>query len=141
MSTPPPVAGPVSTPPPATPRTGDPGPAIETLVARLLVIGTWVAVALVLAGVLAMLATGVDPLVHGARPVFDPGSIPAALLALRPPRFLWAGLLAVLLLPIGRVVVSGIGFLVARDRRLALVSLAVLVVVIVSVVAALGLEG
>ncbi|MEW6225010.1 MAG: DUF1634 domain-containing protein [Chloroflexota bacterium] len=135
----------MSTPPAAVrtgaPRAGDPGTGIETLVARLLVIGTWVAVALVLAGVLAMLATGVDPLVHGERPVFDPAGIPADLLALRPTGFLWAGLLAVLLLPIGRVVVSGVGFLVARDRRLALVSLAVLVVVVVSIVAALGLEG
>lgn len=119
----------------------DPGPAIETLVARLLVLGTWVAVALVVAGVLGMLVTGVDPLEHGARPLFDLGAIPADLLALRPTGFLWAGLVTVLLLPIGRVVVSGIGFLVARDRRLALVSLAVLVVVIVSIAAAIGLEG
>ena len=119
----------------------DPGPAIETLVARLLVIGTWVAVALVLAGVLGMLLTGVDPLEHGERPLFDLGGIPADLLALRPAGFLWAGLVTVLLLPIGLVVVSGIGFLVARDRRLALVSLAVLVVVIVSIAAAIGLEG
>lgn len=131
----------MSTVPPAETGTGDPGPAIETLVARLLVIGTWAAVVLVLAGVLGMLLTGVDPLEHGERPVFDLGRIPADLLALRPTGFLWAGLVTVLLLPIGRVVVSGIGFLVARDRRLALVSLAVLLVVIASIAAAVGLEG
>jgi len=131
----------VSTMPSAAAGSRDPGPAIETLVARLLVIGTWVAVVLVLAGVLGMVLSGVDPLDHGERPVFDPGRVPADLLALRPSGFLWAGLVTVLLLPIGRVVVSGIGFLVARDRRLALVSLAVLVVVGVSIAAAIGLEG
>jgi uncharacterized membrane protein len=126
--------------PPAAAGSRDPGPAIETLVARLLVLGTWAAVGLVLAGVLGMLLTGVDPLDHGERPEFHLGRIPADVLALRPTGFLWAGLVTVLLLPIGRVVVSGIGFLVARDRRLALVSLAVLVVVIVSIAAAVWLE-
>jgi uncharacterized membrane protein len=114
--------------------------AIETLVARLLVIGTWVAVGLVLVGVVGMLLTGVDPLDHATSPAFDLAQIPADLLALRPEGFLWAGLLTVLLLPIGRVVVSGIGFLVARDRLLAGVSLAVLLVVVVSIAAAIGLE-
>jgi len=129
------------TTPAGAPDPRDPGPAIETLVARVLVVGTWAAVALVLAGVLGMLVTGIDPLEHGERPVFDLARIPADLLALRPAGFLWAGFVAVLLLPIGRVVVSGIGFLVSRDRRLALVSLAVLVVVFVSIAAAIGLEG
>lgn len=114
---------------------------IETLVARLLMVGTYVAVALVLAGVVGMLATGVDPLAHGASPAFDPVRIPADLLTLRPQGFLWTGLVVVLLLPIGRVVVSGAGFLAAHDRRLALVSAAVLLVVIASIVASVALEG
>ena len=47
----------------------------------------------------------------------------------------------VVALPLGRVIVSGAGFFAAGDRRLALVSVLVLVVIAVSIVAALGLEG
>lgn len=115
--------------------------AIESTIARLLVVGTYVAIALVLVGVAGMLLTGVDPLAHGMPPGFDLARIPADILALRPEGFLWAGLVTVMALPLGRVTVAGIGFLQAGDRRLALVSLGVLLVVLGSVLAALGLEG
>lgn len=115
--------------------------AIEATISRLLVAGTYLAIALVLVGVVGMLLGGVDPLARGERPAFDLGGIPAAIVALRPEGFLWLGLVAVLALPVGRVIVAGVGFLAARDRRLALVSLAVLLVITASVVAALGLEG
>ena len=127
--------------PTGTTGTQDAAFAIEALVARLLVIGTYVAVALVLAGVFGMLLTGVDPMAHGARPTFDLGRVPGDLLALRPQGFLWTGIVTVMALPIGRVVVAGFGFLAARDRRLALVSLLVLLVVLASIAAALVLGG
>ena len=63
------------------------------------------------------------------------------MLALQPAGFLWAGIVLVIALPIGRVVVAGVGFLAARDRRMALISLLVLLVVLASIVAAIGLEG
>ena len=113
--------------------------AIESTIARLLVVGTYVAIAFVLVGVVGMLLTGVDPLAHGTPPGFDLARIPADILALRPEGFLWAGLVTVMALPLGRVTVAGIGFLRAGDRRLALVSLAVLLVVLGSILAALGL--
>lgn len=115
--------------------------AIEAAIGRLLIGGTYVAIGLVLAGVVGMLMTGVDPLQHGTPPAFELARIPADIVALRPEGFLWAGLVTVLALPIGRVIVSGVGFLAAHDRRLALVSLAVLLVVLASIGAALGLEG
>jgi uncharacterized membrane protein len=115
--------------------------AIESTVARVLVIGTYVAIGLVLVGVLGMLASGVDPLAHGAVPPFDLGAIPSEILAGNPVGFLWAGLVLVLALPIGRVTVAGVGFLAAGDRRLAVVSLLVVLVVLVSIVAAQRLEG
>lgn len=121
--------------------TRDAALSIEAAIGRLLIGGTYVAIGLVLVGVAGMLLTGVDPLVHGTPPGFDLGRIPADVVALRPEGFLWAGLVTVLALPIGRVVVSGVGFLAAHDRRLALVSLAVLLVVLLSIVTALGLEG
>lgn len=123
------------------PRPGvDAAPGIETAIARLLTAGTGLAIGLVLLGVAGMLLTGVDPLSHDAPPAFDPGRIPGDLLALRPEGFLWVGLVVVMALPIGRVMVAGIGFLRVGERRLAAVSLAVLLVVLGSILAALGLE-
>ncbi|MEO5966225.1 MAG: DUF1634 domain-containing protein [Candidatus Limnocylindrales bacterium] len=115
--------------------------AIEATIARLLVLGTYTAIGMVLLGVIGMALTGVDPLGVATAPSFDLGRIPADILALRPEGFLWLGLVLVLALPIGRVVVAGLGFLAARDGRLALVSLLVLLVVTGSILAAMGLEG
>jgi uncharacterized membrane protein len=113
---------------------------MEAAIGRLLVVGTWVAMGLVLVGVLLMLATGVDPLTHGGVPPFELGAIPGQLLALDPLGFLWAGIVLILLLPVGRVVVAGLGFLAARDGRLALISFLVFLVVLLSIATALGLE-
>jgi uncharacterized membrane protein len=121
--------------------TGDVAWRLESTIARLLVAGTYLAMGLILVGVLLMLAAGIDPLAHGGVPPFDLASIPAELAAGNPLGFLWLGLVAVLALPLGRVIVAGVGFLAAHDTRLALVSLAVLLVVLGSVVAAIRLEG
>jgi uncharacterized membrane protein len=115
--------------------------ALESTIARILVIGTYTAIGLVLVGVAGMLLAGVDPLAHGAVPEFDLARVPGQLVALDPQGFLWLGLVLVLGLPIGRVLVAGVGFAAARDARLALVSLAVLLVVTASILAAVGLEG
>jgi uncharacterized membrane protein len=123
------------------PSSSDTAYAMEAAVARLLVVGTWLAMGLVLVGVILMLATGVDPLDHGAVPPFHLAAIPGEILALEPAGFLWAGIVIIIALPIGRVVVSGLGFLAARDLRMAGISLAVLVVVLLSVVTSIALEG
>jgi uncharacterized membrane protein len=121
--------------------TADVARRLESTISRLLVAGTYLAMALILVGVLLMLAAGIDPLAHGGVPPFDLASIPAEIAAGDPLGFLWLGLVAVLALPLGRVLVAGVGFLAARDLRLALVSLAVLLVVVGSIVAAIRLEG
>jgi len=113
---------------------------LESLAARLLTWGTRVAMALILVGVLGMIATGVDP-ITSSFPPFSLAAIPGQLASLQPVGFLWVGLIVLVGLPIGRVVVSGAGFLAAGDRRLALVSALVILVIAVSVIAALGLEG
>ena len=113
---------------------------IESLAARLLTWGTRIALGFVFVGVLGILATGVDPITT-AIPPYSLAAIPGQVLALEPVGFLWAGLTLVVGLPLGRVVVSGAGFLAAGDRRLALISGLVLLVIAVSVVAALGLGG
>ncbi len=112
---------------------------LEALIARLLVAGLWLAMGLVLVGVVLMLTTGTDPFAHGAIPPFDLAQIPSEMLALQPAGFLWAGIVLVIALPIGRVVVAGVGFLAAHDRRMALISLLVLLVVLASIGAAIGL--
>jgi uncharacterized membrane protein len=99
---------------------------------------TPLALALVLVGVVGMFLAGTDP-VRAPQPADALGAIPGQVFALDPEGFLWAGLTLVVALPLGRVIVSGVGFLAAGDRRLALVSVLVLLVVGISVVAALGL--
>ena len=118
----------------------DAAPGLETLIARLLTVGIYVAMGLVLVGVIGMLLQGIDPLGHEPYPPFDLRQIPAQMLALEPAGYLWAGIVLVMCLPLGRVIVAGIGFLRAGDRRLALVSLGVLLVVLASIAAAIGLE-
>jgi uncharacterized membrane protein len=122
------------------PRVNDAAYRLESRISRLLVAGTYLAIGLVLVGVVGMLASGVDPLAL-ATPPFDLRQIPADIAAGNPEGFLWLGLVAVLALPLGRVIVAGVGFLAARDIRLALVSLAVLLVVTGSIIVAVGLEG
>ncbi len=113
---------------------------IETIAARLLTWGTRIALGFVLVGVAGMLLAGVDP-IHAAQPSYSLAAIPGQLMALTPEGFLWTGLTLVVALPLGRVVVAGAGFLAAGDRRLALVSALVLLVIGASVLAALRLEG
>ena len=112
---------------------------LEALIARLLVVGLWLAMGLILVGVALMLATGTDPLDHGAIPPFDLAQIPSEMLALQPAGFLWAGIVLIIALPIGRVMVAGVSFLAVHDRRMALISLLVLLVVLASILAAIGL--
>ena len=113
--------------------------AIEALVARILVAGTYLAIGLILIGVLGLVASGTDPLAHGAIPPFDLPAIPGDLAGLQPVGFIWAGIVIVMALPVGRVVVAGAGFCAAGERRLALVSVLVVLVVALSIVAALNI--
>jgi uncharacterized membrane protein len=114
---------------------------LETIVARLLSWGTRVALLFILAGVVDMAVMGVEPTAAAAFPPYSLAAIPGQLVALRPEGFIWTGLTLLVALPLGRVTVSGAGFLAAGDRRLALVSVLVLLVICASVVAALSLEG
>ena len=114
---------------------------LETIVARLLTWGTRAAILLILAGVVGMAVTGVVPMAAATFPPYSLAAIPGQLVALRPEGFIWAGLTLLVSLPLGRVMVAGAGFLAARDRRLALVSVLVLLVICASVVAALSLGG
>jgi uncharacterized membrane protein len=112
---------------------------LETLAARLLTWGTRLAMLSILVGVVLMAADGIEPLGPGAFPAYSILAVPGQLAALRPEGFVWAGLTLLVALPLGRVIVSGAGFFGAGDRRLALVSVLVLLVITASVTAALGM--
>ncbi len=99
-------------------------------------VGTYLAVGLILVGVLGMVASGIDPMTHPPVAAFDLATVPGDIGALRPAGFIWAGILVVMALPIGRVVVAGAGFFAAGERRLALISVLVVLVVGLSIVAA-----
>jgi uncharacterized membrane protein len=107
---------------------------IETRVARILTVGTRIAVALLATGSILLVAGGTSPLARPWPPL-DPASLPADLLALQPAAFLWLGLIATIATPLLRVAASTWGFWRAGERRMAALGLAVLVVIALAVVA------
>jgi uncharacterized membrane protein len=106
----------------------------DRVIGRILIWLTYVAVALLAVGVALMLAAGISPL-DGAPP-FDLAAIPADVAALRPVGFLWLGLLAILITPIARVIVAGIGYALDREWVMVLVAIAILAVIAVGVLSA-----
>jgi uncharacterized membrane protein len=116
--------------PSTTPSTRD----IDRIIGRLLVWLTYVAVTFLIIGVVLMIRDGISPL--DASPTFDPATIAADVAALRPVGFLWLGLLAVLVAPIARVVVAGVGFALDRQWVMVLVAMGILTVIAVGVISA-----
>ena len=107
---------------------------IERSVARLLTVGTYASIALLAAGLIAMLAAGRSPL--DTAPRFDLARILGDLVALRPEGFLWLGIVLVVATPSARVATSLVGYLRRGDRAMVVVSVLILAVIGLSVVAA-----
>jgi uncharacterized membrane protein len=85
-----------------------------------------------------MAASGIGPLSGG--PAFDPATLVADLVALRPAAFLWLGLIVVIATPSARVAVSGLGYARRGERAMTIVAGLILFVIALSVVVARGLE-
>ena len=124
-------------------RSGDPtgGPTARDLdraIARLLTWGTYLSVGLLAIGVVLMLAAGVSP--FDPAPAFDPAAIPGQISALNPLGFLWLGLIVTIATPLARVVASLVGYLAGGERRMALISVAILVVIAVGVAVGVAAE-
>ncbi len=113
--------------------------ALERTIARLLRVGTYLAVAVLTLGVVDMVAAGLSPL--AGAPSLDLLRLPADLGGLRPEGFLWLGLLVVIATPSARVAASLVGYLRTGERAMALVALLILAVIVISVSAALATEG
>jgi uncharacterized membrane protein len=110
-------------------------PVVER-VSTLLGAGTLAIVLAVAIGTLLVVVAGRTPVAeHG--PTLDIARIPGDLVALRPDGWLWLGLLLTVTLPIARVVLALVGFVRSGERRLAVVSVATLSVLALSIAIAL----
>jgi uncharacterized membrane protein len=103
----------------------------ERTLGRLLIGLTYVATALLVVGVLLMLASGISPLSGG--PQLDPAALPIDLMTLTPAGFLWLGLLAVIATPIGRVIAAAVGFARTGEHGMVGVAVGILVVIAVAI--------
>jgi uncharacterized membrane protein len=113
---------------------------VENVIARLLLGGSVVGIVLLSVGVVLMAVNGISP-ESTVFPVVDPGTMVSDIVALRPEGFLWAGIVILIATPIARVIGELITYTVRGDRVLALVAVAILGVIALSVVAALVVEG
>jgi uncharacterized membrane protein len=111
---------------------------LEHTIARLLTIGTYLSIALLVLGLAVRFATGGEPSVG---PAFDLTRLVPDLLGLKPEGFLWLGLLVVVGTPAARVVASLVGYLRRGEPRMAIVAALILLVIAASVALAVGLEG
>jgi uncharacterized membrane protein len=124
------------------PPNGSPEPAqagLERTIARLLTVGTYASITCLAVGLALMLGAGIGPLSGG--PAFDPSRLVGDLVGLHAEGFLWLGLLIVIATPAARVGTSLVGFARAGERPMVLVAALILVVIVVSVGLATGLEG
>ena len=128
---------------PASPIAGLASPAggagLERSIARLLTIGTYASVALLVAGVVLMVGHGIGPLTGG--PAFDLGRLVPDLAAVRPEGVIWLGLLVVVATPAARVAASFIGYARRGERTMTVVAGLILIVIAASVALAKVLEG
>ena len=116
----------------------DPSASLEHTIARLLTIGTYFSIALLVIGLGLRLAEGGGPSVG---PAFDLSRLFPDLIGLKADGFLWLGLLVVIATPAARVVASLVGYLRRGETRMAIVAALILLVIAASVVLAVGLEG
>jgi uncharacterized membrane protein len=111
--------------------------AIDARIARILAVGTRIAVALLAIGSVLLVAGGTSPLAGGWPPLHV-ASLPADLLALQPAAYLWLGLIATIATPLLRVAASTWSFGRMGEWRMAALGAAVLVVIALAIVAGLA---
>ena len=112
-----------------------PAAAAEYRIGRLLIAMTYVAVGLLVVGVVLMIADGISPLSGG--PGLELATLGSQLVALDPAAFLWLGLLAVVAAPIGRVIVAGVAYARQADWLMVAIALGILAIIAIGVGSAL----
>lgn len=124
--------------PPGVPGTSSEAvPDIEARVARVLSLGTRLAIGLLAVGSLLLVANGISPLAEDWPPL-DVTDIPADIVALEPAGFLWLGLLVTIATPLLRVGAATLGFAVSGERRMVALGIAVLVIIALAVAAGIA---
>jgi uncharacterized membrane protein len=131
------TASPGTTAPPPGATAPPPG-AVELAVARLLNAGTYLSVALLGLGLVAMLVAGISP--YAAAPTFDPRRLGTDLLGGRPEAFLWLGLVAAIATPTTRVVLALVRFARGGETSMVAIAVAILAVIALSLLVA-GMAG
>ena len=109
--------------------------AAEYRIGRLLIAMTYVAVGLLVVGVVLMIADGISPLSVG--PGLDLATLGSQLVALDPAAFLWLGLLVVVATPIGRVIAAGVAYARQADWLMVAIALGILAIIAIGVGSAL----
>jgi len=109
--------------------------AAEYRIGHLLIAMTYVAVGLLVVGVVLMIADGISPLSGG--PGLELATLGSQLVALDPAAFLWLGLLAVVAAPIGRVIVAGVAYARQADWLMVAIALGILAIIAIGVASAL----
>jgi uncharacterized membrane protein len=112
------------------------GLAAERQIGRLLILLTYLSVALLVAGVLLLLAAGVSPLDGG--PGLDLATLASEVVALGPAGLLWLGLMAVIVTPISRVVLAAIAYGRAGDWSMVGIAVGILAIIAIGIVTAVA---
>ncbi len=108
----------------------------ERRIGRQLIGATYIAVGLLVIGVVLMAIAGISP--YADAPTFEPGAIVRDILALEPTGFLWLGLAFVIATPISRVIVALVTYARTGDRLMVAVSVGILLVITVGIVIAVA---
>ena len=131
----------MATPPAAADTTGADTAAadsVESVVARLLSIGTVAAIGLLAIGSILLALRGGSPFDTAA--TMDLSRIPADLVAGRPDGFLWLGLIVAIATPCARVLASLAGYIRRREQAMVLISILILAVIALTVALAGTIE-
>ena len=112
---------------------------IEARLARVLSRGSALAVGLLSVGIVLMLAHGLSPL--DVPPALAVGRLVDDLVTLHPAGYLWLGAIAVLSLPIVRLIVAVAAFWTAGERPRAAIGVATMAVIAAGVILGLGGKG
>ena len=107
----------------------------ERRIGRLLIGITYVAVAVLLAGVGLMLLAGISPL--AAPPVVDLDSLIESIGSLEPAAVLLVGIAVVIATPIIRVIAAAVTYARSGEVRMLGVSLGILLVILIGIVSAI----
>jgi len=108
---------------------------LEPTLARVLQVGTYASIGLVLVGTILLLAAGISPL--AASPPLQVDQLVPDILAARPSGFLWLGILGICATPALRVASAAIGFWRRGEQRMVAVALLILVIVAAGVITGL----